>query len=73
MKEFIRPGLNGFLLEKDDPALLAEILSEALSNPERLKRMGDAARNVAAEYTWPKVVDRMLAGIGQALGSASSR
>lgn len=73
MKEFIRPGLNGFLLEKDDPALLAEILSEALSNPERLKRMGDAARNVAAEYTWPKVVDRMLAGIGQALGSACSR
>lgn len=67
MKEFIRPSINGFLLEKDDPDLLAETLYEALSDPERLREMGTAVVEMASEYTWPKVVDRMLEGIGRAL------
>ncbi len=40
----ILAGETGFLVPPRDPAALAAALAEALSNPERLEPMGQAAR-----------------------------
>lgn len=60
--ELTRHGEFGFSLAEPDAGALADLLFEALSDPERLRRMGQAAQAyVLAEMTWEKAVERMLA------------
>lgn len=44
MKEFIDHRKNGFLLDRETPDELAEILVEALNTPDLLQKMGDKAK-----------------------------
>ena len=51
--EIIRDGQNGFLVDPEDPASVAEALSRLLADPDGAVAMGKAGRNyVRAEYSY---------------------
>ena len=56
--EVIRDGENGFLCE-NDPKDLARVISDALKDPERLKRIGQNARDTIP-VPWDKVLERAV-------------
>lgn len=59
--EMIEDGVTGFLVDADDSDKLAERLIELLSDFNKAKQMGAAARAVAVErYDRHKVADRIL-------------
>ncbi len=58
------PGRTGELVECGSVDDLTDKLSDLLSEPLRLKAMGDAARLFVLEhYTWDRVAERMLAAM----------
>ena len=56
--ETIRDGENGFLCE-NNPDDLARVIKEILADPERLKRVGETARNTIP-VPWEKVLERAV-------------
>ena len=66
-EELVEPGKTGWLVPPGDPRSLASAILEALADPERLRRLGEAGRSrVEAEYTPQRVVqsyERLWAGL----------
>ena len=57
--EVISDGVHGYLVTPDDPEALAGAIRKLLSKPERLRRMGEAARERAvAEFSIGTMIDR---------------
>jgi glycosyltransferase involved in cell wall biosynthesis len=57
----VRPGLNGWLVEPDDPAALAGAIEDALSDPLRLLAFGAKSRQIVeSEFAWSVLVERYL-------------
>ena len=54
---------GGFVVEPGDEDALLGAMRE-LCDPQRARQMGDAARERARLYTWPKVADRLLGALG---------
>lgn len=64
LREMVTPGFNGELVECESAGDIEAKLTGLLSDPGRLKTMGDAGRErVLGYYTWPKVVGRMIEAI----------
>ena len=66
--DFIEEGVNGFLVDVDDAAALAERVAENISSSKkaRWKRMSAAALATARGYTWDDATtlfERALAAI----------
>jgi glycosyltransferase involved in cell wall biosynthesis len=60
LPEIVDGGRHGFLVDRAEPAPLAEAILSALSDPERLERMAAAAqRHVLENYTWNRVAERI--------------
>jgi glycosyltransferase involved in cell wall biosynthesis len=60
LPEIVDGGRHGFLVDRAEPAPLAEAILCALSDPERLERMATAAQRHALEnYTWNRVAERI--------------
>ena len=51
---------DGVLVPPGDPQALAEELQRAHHEPERLARMGEAARESARRYAWNNVADQVM-------------
>jgi alpha-maltose-1-phosphate synthase len=65
LQEFVVPGRNGFLVEAGQADSLEAALLEALRDPDRLQVMGKNARLFVLEnYTWPRVIDRLINALG---------
>jgi glycosyltransferase involved in cell wall biosynthesis len=66
-EDLVIPGQTGWLVPPGDAGALAGALLEAASDPERLRRLGEAARDrVEAEFTPSKVVEayeRLWSGV----------
>ena len=65
LADLVRDGENGLLFEPDDVADLARAISQALADPDALRRMGE---NALAEYESlysPEVTTRRLIEIYQ--------
>jgi phosphatidylinositol alpha-mannosyltransferase len=60
--DVVTDGVDGVLVPPGDPQRLAEELQRAHHEPERLAAMGEAARESAERYAWPRVADR-VAGV----------
>lgn len=56
----IQPGVNGTLVQPDDPAALAEELASLISAPQRMASYGRASRQRISEFTVEQMVDRTL-------------
>lgn len=64
--EFAGYGKYGFICKNEDPNDLASVIIDALSDKERLARMGEAGQRFVMErYSWDIVVDKMIAEISR--------
>jgi glycosyltransferase involved in cell wall biosynthesis len=61
ISEIVRHGQTGLLVPRGDPAELAEAIGLLLDDPERCQRMGRAGTERAAEFTWARTVEQLLA------------
>jgi glycosyltransferase involved in cell wall biosynthesis len=68
-REVVRHGETGLLVPPRDPAALAAAIDVLLADPARRVAFGRAGRlDIAARFSWPAVVERVLAAYGEALG-----
>ena len=73
IREWIDDGYNGILVPQADPLALARALTGLLTRPERLRQMGEAARQKAIETTWSAVADRYAEFTQKALASQEDK
>jgi phosphatidylinositol alpha-mannosyltransferase len=71
--QLIAPGRQGILVRRDDPVSLASAINLLADDPELRVRLGRAGRRMAAEYSWDRVVDRVIDVYGQSLGHVKPR
>jgi glycosyltransferase involved in cell wall biosynthesis len=64
--EIILDGVTGRLVEPD-ARQLADVILELTGDPDRLRQMGQAARARVQDWTWDRVVERMLPGLVEAV------
>jgi glycosyltransferase involved in cell wall biosynthesis len=65
--ELVRPE-NGWMLRLDDPAYLADVLQQALSDVKKLRKMGAASyRIVSEEVNLEKMVEAFVAAVNSVL------
>jgi phosphatidylinositol alpha-mannosyltransferase len=57
--DVVTDGVDGVLVPPGDPQRLAEELQRAHHEPGRLAAMGEAARQSAQRYAWPRIADRV--------------
>jgi len=58
--ETVSDGITGVHLSNETPEALAKVMVELLNNPEKLKRMGEAAHNYVQEnWTWDIAAERI--------------
>ncbi len=62
-------GVNGVLVPAGDPQRLAEELHALYLGPGRRARMGEAARESAEDYAWPRIANRVESVYETALGA----
>ena len=73
-REFIRSGVEGFVVPPDDPLALADALQKLATDPELRQRQGRAARaRVLSGYTEKQVTDTVVNLYQTALGQSLSR
>jgi glycosyltransferase involved in cell wall biosynthesis len=63
----VRDGENGFLINPEQPALIAERIVELLENAKKRKKMGEAGRKFVEEYDWEAITTRTIAVYEEAL------
>lgn len=63
--EMVRPNVNGELVKCGDVDELAEKISALLADPDKLRLMGKAGRDlVLREFTWERVVNNLKKELG---------
>ncbi len=65
----VRDGRTGRLVHGHEPAAWAQTLGELLADPAQRARLGEAAADHAAHFSWDRTVDGLLAGYGRALAA----
>jgi glycosyltransferase involved in cell wall biosynthesis len=61
MMELTDNGRVGFIVEEASAPAIGQALVEAMSDPDRLQRMGREGREfVEANFTWDRVAETML-------------
>lgn len=56
----IEDGANGFLVPHGDPVALANRISQLLDDCQLRRRMSLFSRESAAQYSWPRIADRVI-------------
>lgn len=62
--DLIKNGENGFIVPPKDPYAIADCILELQHHPELVKKMGEAARQTAAQYTWDKIGNHYIETLG---------
>jgi len=65
--DVVTDGVDGVLVPPGDPQRLAEELQRVHHEPQRLAAMGEAARESAQRYAWPRVADEVTEVYEQAI------
>ena len=71
-RRVVTNGGTGWLVPPGDPAALAQALARVLADPERARAMGQAGRERAQRFSWPRVTERLVALYERALVPARS-
>lgn len=56
----IRDGVNGYLIDRADPALLAAAIKKILSDKNARRRLNHGAIQEAAGHTWGKILPQIM-------------
>jgi glycosyltransferase involved in cell wall biosynthesis len=68
--ESVKDGVNGFIVEKENPAQIAEKIIYLIEHPDVREQMGKASRRLYLEnFTEEKMVARMVHAFNTVLGS----
>jgi len=59
ISDYLEDTVNGLFIERD-PKDIAEKTSYLLNHPEKLKKMGIAARKTAENYSWERIADQYM-------------
>jgi glycosyltransferase involved in cell wall biosynthesis len=73
MKDFLRQGENGLLVEPGDSEALTACALRLVQNPELAARLGAAARQKAASFTWQRSAEQFLAAAQAAVARSPKR
>ena len=57
----VEDGVNGFLVPTGDSQALAHRISQLLEDCQLRRQMGLYGMEMAREYAWPKIADRVMA------------
>lgn len=61
LPELVDGGRHGFLVDRADPSELAEVILNALSDPQRLESMAvTAQRHAIGSYSWDRVAEQIV-------------
>ena len=66
-------GVNGLIVEKNNPRALAGAINQLCRNPEKARQMGEKGRDKAARLFSPEVNVRKVVDIYEALMGANQR
>jgi UDP-glucose:(heptosyl)LPS alpha-1,3-glucosyltransferase len=69
VRELIRDGQNGFLIDRD-PTRIAERLTSLAAEPQLRSRLGREARRSAVEFSWEEMVAKHHVLYAELLGAA---
>lgn len=59
--DIVRDGRNGLLVPPGDSRALADAITSLMDDPERARQLGSRGReDVAAGFSWPVIVDRLV-------------
>jgi glycosyltransferase involved in cell wall biosynthesis len=72
LEEVVKDGVNGKLVDAQDPQAAAAAISAVLQDAPLLKRLGAAARECSAEYHYSRRAERIAEAIGQCLGKRAA-
>jgi glycosyltransferase involved in cell wall biosynthesis len=62
LQELVREGVNGYLVEINNPAALAERMAALITNPYERRRMGKESRKLAErEFAWEYIAEQYVA------------
>ena len=64
--EIITDGVNGLLVDRSEPELLAAAMQKVRSDHDLACRMGKAAKQRASEFAWPKIASEYLSAYAAA-------
>lgn len=56
----VQDGVTGYVVQDDNPILLADRLEQLLRHPDLRSRLGQQAAEYAQNYAWEKIVQRMI-------------
>ena len=56
----VQDGVTGYVVQDDNPILLADRLEQLLRHPDLRSRLGQQAAEYAQNYAWEKIVQRMV-------------
>lgn len=59
LREVLTNGETALLVPPGDPAALAAALSALAADPDRRRRLGEAARSLSTDYTWDRRAERL--------------
>ena len=59
-RDVVRPGCDGVLVPRGDPAALAEALRDLWLNPRLRARLSAGAAESAGRFSWPRVTDQVV-------------
>ncbi len=60
IREYIRHGENGFLVEPENARALADALKTLYTNPKQALQLAQAARNTVRKYTWQRMLKSVI-------------
>lgn len=60
IREYIKHGENGLLVEPENPQVLTDALHTLLTNPEQSLALGRVARKTAQAYTWQRMMRTII-------------
>jgi glycosyltransferase involved in cell wall biosynthesis len=61
LAELVREGINGYLVDINDVAALAERLADLIDNPYERQRMGKESRKIAEqEFAWEYIAEQYV-------------
>ena len=61
LEELVQEGVNGYLVDINDPAGLAERLADLVNNPYERQRMGKESRKIAErEFAWEHITEQYV-------------
>lgn len=63
INEFIKPGVNGLLVEPDNPDALADAIAKLLEDDELANSLASRLQTEAAGFTWQHVASQFVSAI----------